>query len=65
MEYPTFEMAKIHSSQILKIKMDAIFRFNKIVSLGMLLALDEMKWVEKKHFIGFEGNPKVNVEPTP
>jgi hypothetical protein len=53
MEYPTFEMAKIHSSQILKIKMDAIFRFNKIVSLGMLLALDEMKWVEKKTFYRF------------
>jgi len=58
---PTAEMAKSEAIQLLKNHADVsgIFTINENTTVGMMQALRQLKWEGKKHFIGFDSNPKV------
>jgi ribose transport system substrate-binding protein len=58
---PTAEMAKTEALQLLKNQPDVsgIFTVNENTTVGMMQALQDLKWAGKKHFIGFDSNPKV------
>jgi ribose transport system substrate-binding protein len=58
---PTAEMAKNEALQLLQNQPDinGIFTVNENTTVGMMLALRELKWTGKKHFVGFDSNPKV------
>jgi len=58
---PTSEIAEIEAVKLLNLNpdLDGIFTVNESSTVGMMLALRKLNLNGKKHFIGFDNNPKV------